>query len=275
MPYATAQPLHPAGPPMNLVLYGMDRDLLPRLAAKLPPGTALHWQDSTQPTSAQDLQRGQQNLVLLDFRPEHASASTVLAQQLQQTQPELALVAVGSTSAGQVEGVVLALRAGLRDVLDMVHKRGDNLFTKFGGHAMAAGMTLPKESFPRFAELFEEAVKEVMDGKLSQKYLVIDGELPPAALSMATVEAFSDQVWGQGFEEPIFLGEFELLDAKLVGAEQNHLRMSLRYGNYLLDAMQFFCNQLPAGPTVKMAYKVSINEFLGNRTVNLMVVDKE
>ncbi|ENE1253059.1 fimbrial protein [Stenotrophomonas maltophilia] len=119
MPYATAQPLHSQGPPMNLVLYGMDRELLPRLAAKLPPTTTLHWQDSSMPTSAQDLQRGPQSLVLLDFRPEHAAASSLLAQQLQQTQPDLPLVAVGATSAAQVEGVVIALRAGLRDVLDL------------------------------------------------------------------------------------------------------------------------------------------------------------
>ncbi|MGE6334614.1 AAA family ATPase [Stenotrophomonas sp. NPDC077659] len=119
MPYATAQPLHPQGPAMNLVLYGVDRELLARLAAKLPPTTVLHWQDCAQPTSAQDLQRGAQNLVLLDFRPEHAAASSVLAQQLQQAQPELILVAVGATAAGQVEGIVMALRAGLRDVLDL------------------------------------------------------------------------------------------------------------------------------------------------------------
>lgn len=104
---------------MNLVLYGMDRELLPRLAAKLPPTTTLHWQDSSAPTSALDLQRGPQSLVLLDFRPEHAAASSVLAQQLQQTEPDLALVAVGATSTGQVEGIVIALRAGLRDVLDL------------------------------------------------------------------------------------------------------------------------------------------------------------
>lgn len=162
----------------------------------------------------------------------------------------------------------------LRDVLDMVHKRGNNLFNKFGGHAMAAGMTLPAENYPRFQELFEEAVHEVMEGKLSQKYLVVDGSLPPSALSMSTVEAFTDQVWGQGFEEPVFTGEFELLDAQLVGQEKNHLRMTVRYGNYQLNAMQFFCDQLPSGPMVQLAYKVSINEFRGNRAVNLMVVDR-
>ncbi|AWH53693.1 fimbrial protein [Stenotrophomonas sp. ESTM1D_MKCIP4_1] len=119
MPYATAQPLHASGPPMNLVLYSADRELLPRLAIRLPASAVLHWQDSTQPTSAQDLQRGANGLVLLDFRPEHAAASTVLAAQLQQTQPELTLVAVGATGPAQVEGVVQALRAGLRDVLDL------------------------------------------------------------------------------------------------------------------------------------------------------------
>ncbi len=162
----------------------------------------------------------------------------------------------------------------LRDVLDLAHKRGNNLFTKFGGHAMAAGMTLPEASFPLFVELFEEAVKEVMDGKLSQKYLVVDGELPPSALSMETAEAFVSQVWGQGFEEPLFVGDFELLDARLVGADQNHLRMTVRYGNYQMDAMQFFCNELPTGNRIRMVYKISINEFRGNRSVNLMVVDK-
>ncbi len=124
MPYATAQPLHATGPAMNLVLYGIDRELLPRLALRLPASAVLHWQDSTQPTSAQDLQRGANSLVLLDFRPEYAASSTVLAEQLQQTQPDLNLMAVGATGTGQVEGVVMALRAGLRDVLDLDSDNG-------------------------------------------------------------------------------------------------------------------------------------------------------
>jgi len=109
---------------MNLVLYGIDRELLPRLALRLPATAVLHWQDSTQPTSAQDLQRGANSLVLLDFRPEYAASSTVLAEQLQQTQPDLNLMAVGATGTGQVEGVVMALRAGLRDVLDLDSDNG-------------------------------------------------------------------------------------------------------------------------------------------------------
>jgi len=109
---------------MNLVLYGIDRELLQRLALRLPASAVLHWQDSTQPTSAQDLQRGANSLVLLDFRPEYAASSTVLAEQLQQTQPDLNLMAVGATGTGQVEGVVMALRAGLRDVLDLDSDNG-------------------------------------------------------------------------------------------------------------------------------------------------------
>jgi hypothetical protein len=103
---------------MNLVLYGIDRELLPRLAAKLPPSTTLHWQDSNAPTSAQDLQRGPQTWCCSTSGPacgrlERAGAAAAADP------PDLPLVAVGATSAGQVEGVVIALRAGLRDVLDL------------------------------------------------------------------------------------------------------------------------------------------------------------
>jgi single-stranded-DNA-specific exonuclease len=162
----------------------------------------------------------------------------------------------------------------LRDALDLVHKRGGNLFTKFGGHAMAAGMTLPEDRLEDFTRLFEEAVKEMMGGQLSQKYVLIDGSLPEHALDLETVEAFCDQVWGQGFEEPTFVGEFDLLEARLIGAEQNHLKMRVRLGEREFDALHFFCAEIPQGDRITLAYRVSVNEFRGNRAVNLMVVEK-
>lgn len=180
---------------------------------------------------------------------------------------------------GQEEGLIKGSGRSipgvhLRDALDMVHKRGNNLFTKFGGHAMAAGMTLPEDRLEDFTRLFEEAVKELMEGKLSQKYVLIDGELPPSALDLTTVEAFCDQVWGQGFEEPTFVGDFELVEARLIGAEQNHLKMRVRMDGQEYDALHFFCKDLPQGDRITLAYKLSVNEFRGNRAVNLMVVAK-
>lgn len=162
----------------------------------------------------------------------------------------------------------------LRDALDLVHKRGNNLFHKFGGHAMAAGMTLPEDRLEDFTRLFEEAIFELMEGRLSQKYVQIDGELPSQALALSTVEAFCDQVWGQGFEEPTFVGDFELVNARLIGAEQNHLKMRVRIDDMEFDALQFFCSDLPNGDRITLVYRLSVNEFRGNRSVNLMVVEK-
>lgn len=162
----------------------------------------------------------------------------------------------------------------LRDALDLVHKRGNNLFHKFGGHAMAAGMTLAEDRLEDFTRLFEEAIFELMEGRLSQKYVQIDGELPSQALDLSTVEAFCEQVWGQGFEEPTFVGDFELVNARLIGAEQNHLKMRVRIDDMEFDALQFFCSDLPSGNNITLAYRLSVNEFRGNRSVNLMVVEK-
>ena len=162
----------------------------------------------------------------------------------------------------------------LRDALDMVHKRGGELFTKFGGHAMAAGVSLPLGRLDDFTRLLEEAVQELMDGQLSQKFLMVDGELPSRALDLHTAQAFADQVWGQGFEEPTFTGEFNVVEARLIGAEGNHLKMRVEIDGQEYDALQFFCADLPGGDRVRLAYKLSVNEFNGRRAVNLLVSDK-
>ena len=164
----------------------------------------------------------------------------------------------------------------LRDALDLVHKRGGNLFHKFGGHAMAAGMTLPRDRLEDFKVLFEQAIDELLEHQLPTKQLEVDGDLPPYALADDRVVAgIMDQVWGQGFEEPTWEGEFELLEARLIGADANHLKMRVAKDGYSWWALQFFCDQVPEGAFVRLAYKVSLNEFRGERSVDLMVVDKD
>lgn len=162
----------------------------------------------------------------------------------------------------------------LRDVLDLVHKRGNSLFVKFGGHAMAAGLTLPHDRLDEFKTLFEEATREWLGGKLPQRYIEVDGELPVSALSdQHTIDAIANQVWGQGFDEPIWEGVFDVEDAQLVGQDQNHLKMVVSMDGDHFTAMQFFTDQLPSSPRVRLAYKISVNEFRGKRETNLMVVD--
>lgn len=167
----------------------------------------------------------------------------------------------------------------LRDALDLVHKRGNSLFHKFGGHAMAAGLTFPLDRLDEFCQLFEEVTKELLNNCLPQKVLEVDGDLPNEVLnSPALVREILWQVWGQGFEEPLWTGEFVLKEAKLVGVENNHLQLVLERDGGQWKAMRFFTKDLPSiepGSLIKMAYRPAINEYMGKVTVNLMVVDMD
>lgn len=166
--------------------------------------------------------------------------------------------------------------AHLRDILDIVHKRGNGLLVKFGGHAMAAGLTLPKDRLPEFKVLFEQATREWLNDQLPSRFIEVDGELPASALSdIDTVRALTDQVWGQGFEEPIWGGEFEILEAKLIGADKNHLKMKVSKDGEEFTALKFFCEDLPQSTEIRLTYKVSLNEFRGKTETNLIVVDFE
>jgi pilus assembly protein CpaE len=117
---ATLKLLHPKPPPMTLVLYSPASHLAALLEARLPVGMRVHWQDSAAPPGALDVhRRGGPCVVLLDYLRGAAQASSELARRLQRSHPDLPLVAVGSTSSKEEEGIVAAVRAGLRDILDL------------------------------------------------------------------------------------------------------------------------------------------------------------
>ena len=164
----------------------------------------------------------------------------------------------------------------LRDVLDVVHKRGNGLFVKFGGHAMAAGLTLPLDRLEEFKQLFEEATAHWLQNQLPKRFVEVDGELSANDLcNPETVAALTNQVWGQGFEEPIWEGVFQVEEATHVGQEKNHLKMVVSLDGEQFTAMHFFNAELPSSSRIRMAYRLSVNEFRGNRETNLMVVDFE
>ncbi|MFL9585156.1 AAA family ATPase [Stenotrophomonas sp. AB1(2024)] len=117
---ATLQLLHPKPPPMTLVLYAPASHLAALLEARLPVGMRVHWQDSAVPPGSLDVhRRSGPCLVLLDYLRGAAKASSELARLLQRSHPDLPLVAVGSTSPKEEEGILAAVRAGLRDILDL------------------------------------------------------------------------------------------------------------------------------------------------------------
>lgn len=208
----------------------------------------------------------------------HEGVIGIVAGRIKEQDFVPTVVFAGAQEEGLIKGSGRSIPGlHLRDVLDLVHKRGNDMFHKFGGHAMAAGLTLPLDRLDDFRELFEQAVQEVLEGKLPAKQLEVDGDLPDIALGdIDIIDQMARHVWGQGFEEPVWTGTFEVVEARVTGKDKNHLSMLVERDGNRYKAVHFFDAQNPPQPGehVALAYRPSINEFRGNWSVDLMVVDR-
>lgn len=163
----------------------------------------------------------------------------------------------------------------IRDALDLLAKRHPELLSKFGGHAMAAGMSIKAEHYETFTKAFDQIIEEWVTPEQLEATVYTDGELAPEDFSLE----FAEQLrvagpWGQAFPEPCFDGTFEVLQQRIVG--EKHLKLTLREPNsgMLIDGIHFFCD-LSVWPNqtqrARLVYKLDINEFRGQRNLQLMV----
>jgi single-stranded-DNA-specific exonuclease len=165
-------------------------------------------------------------------------------------------------SARSVEGL------HMRDLIDAVDKRQPGLIRRFGGHAMAAGLTLEEAAFPPFREAFCQAVRAEIGDTPPVREILSDGELPPQALDLATAQTLRHAgPWGKGFPEPLFDGVFQVLSRKQVG-DGEHLRLRLRAEGGVglaIDGIGFRLGDQMDGPgdRVRLAYRLDVNEFRG------------
>lgn len=157
----------------------------------------------------------------------------------------------------------------LRDALDYVHKKNPNIMVKFGGHAMAAGLTIRKNQLDNFSTLFEEAVSHFTEGKELLNIKEIDIDLPPHYLNLQTAEAIRDEIWGQGFPQPLFKGKFKVLEQKIL--KEAHLKLKLEKDGEIFEGIWFFINEPLDEDEVNFVYSLGINEFLGNVTLQIMI----
>lgn len=157
----------------------------------------------------------------------------------------------------------------IRDALDAIATANPGLIDKFGGHAMAAGLSLPLARFAEFAALFDaEARKGLSKGDLEQQ-VVSDGELE-GKFNLATARKIAEAApWGQGFPEPVFDGEFEIIDQRILGGR--HLKLRLLKDDELIDAIAFNHNRLIEERMKRMAYRIDINEYRGLEKVQLII----
>ncbi len=164
----------------------------------------------------------------------------------------------------------------IRDVLDAIATREPELIARFGGHAMAAGLTIAEAQLDTFARHFEQEVGRWMEQGVEDDAILTDGELEESQIALATAQLLRDAgPWGQAFPEPSFDGEFEVLRARIVG--EKHVKLQLRplASRAAFDAIAFNflseeVTQPPSGH-VRLVYRLDINEYRGERRLQLMV----
>jgi single-stranded-DNA-specific exonuclease len=185
------------------------------------------------------------------------------------------VIAFAPSSGTQIKGSARSVPGlHIRDALDAVATRYPSLLNKFGGHAMAAGLTLERDAFADFSKAFDEEVGRWLSEDDLCGTIHSDGELAGTDLTLDLAEALRDGgPWGSGFPEPVFDGVFDVLDRRIVG--EKHLKLSLRPsgGGRVVQAIAFGAGAtiLPANARVRAAYRLDVNEYQGSRSVQLVV----
>ncbi|MCB1886548.1 MAG: single-stranded-DNA-specific exonuclease RecJ [Rhodocyclaceae bacterium] len=156
----------------------------------------------------------------------------------------------------------------LRDALDLVTKREPGLILRFGGHAMAAGLTIAEHDLERFNAVFEAVVRAWVGETPPERRIDSDGPLDPGYMTLASAQRLEREIWGQGFPGPVFDDVFEVENQRLL--KDRHLKLALRKGRSRFDGIRFNHAET-APPAIRAAYRLSVNEFNGRSSVQLMI----
>lgn len=230
-------------------------------------------------TLCEQLERSSETLPggLAMYHPEwHQGVVGILASRIKERfhRPVIAFAPAGE---GVLKGSGRSIQGlHMRDALERLDTLYPGMMLKFGGHAMAAGLTLEEANFDAFQQRFGDLVTEWLDPALLQGEILSDGPLSPQEMTLEVAEMLREAgPWGQMFPEPMFDGEFRLLQQRLVG--ERHLKVMLEPvgGGPLLDGIAFNVDTAiwPDNGVrqVKIAYKLDVNEFRGNRSVQLII----
>lgn len=168
----------------------------------------------------------------------------------------------------------------LRDALDLLSKHQPDLILKFGGHAMAAGLSIKQLDFERFKQSFEAVVKSLITEADLESILEVDGNLSSSDMTFALAQTLENQVWGQGFAPPLFYDEFEVVNQRVLA--EKHLKLSLRVvsnfvskvgvkgADLIVDAIYFNRADL-LDSHIQAAYQLQTNSYNGSQKVQLNV----
>jgi single-stranded-DNA-specific exonuclease len=189
------------------------------------------------------------------------------------------VIAFARAEDGSLRGSARSVASvNIRDALDSIAARNPGLIDKFGGHAMAAGLSLQEKQLPAFERAFAAEIAARVDASALTGVLYSDGALSAQEFNIDTARALrSAGPWGQGFPEPVFDGEFKVFEARIVGGK--HLKLQLQAaqpGAAPLDAIAFGHvggvsddARLRGGASIRLAFRLEVNEYRGNERVQL------
>jgi single-stranded-DNA-specific exonuclease len=208
------------------------------------------------------------------FDPDwHQGVIGILAARIKERfhRPVIAFAQVGN---GELKGSARSIPGfHIRDALDAVAAHHPELITRFGGHAMAAGLTLGEADYPAFAKAFDAEASRLLSEAELNHTLYSDGELQADEFSLETAQALREAgPWGQGFPAPVFDGRFRLISQRVVG--ERHLKLLLEplNGEGQIDAIAFNTAELPGScREVRAAYQLDVNEYRGMLSAQLVV----
>lgn len=226
---------------------GMLADILNSFPASLPP----------------------QQLTLCAYRDDfHQGVTGIVAGRLKERfyRPTFVFAPAGK---GEIRGSGRSLPGlHLRDAVDMVSKRCPKLISRFGGHAMAAGLSMREDGLAEFERVLEQVVSELADEDLLSQTYLTDGSLDSSDLTLPVARELARPVWGQGFPPPSFADEFSVLRQQRLGGDKQHLKAWLQKDGCEFEAMFWRCPQdLPEH--IRMVYRPTVNEWRGNEELQL------
>ncbi|MEI6858625.1 MAG: single-stranded-DNA-specific exonuclease RecJ [Shewanella sp.] len=187
------------------------------------------------------------------------------------------VIAFADAGEGEIKGSARSIKGlHMRDLLELINSRHPGMILKFGGHAMAAGLSLRAKDFNTFEQAFDLGVRELLKPEQLTGEFVTDGGLSAADMNLAIAwELRNAGPWGQEFPEPLFDGHFKVIQQRIVGEKHLKLVLETECGQTMLDAIAFNID-LKTWPDAtiehaQVVYKLDVNEFRGNQSVQLMV----
>lgn len=200
----------------------------------------------------------------------HEGVIGIVAGRIKEREHRPTIVFAPAQEPGMIKGSGRSIPGfHFRDALDIIHKKKPHLLSKFGGHAMAAGLTIRKEHFEEFRQDFDAIAKTLLTEDVLDRYILTDGDIPGEWITLDLAEKLATEVWGQGFSEPLFASRFKVKSQRLI--KEQHLKLELEKDGCLFEAMWFFQSEMFKANEIDAVYTLEPSEYRQNIFVQLLI----